>query len=705
MRLIEIRSPALDAQCFALMWRAQERLSEEPRYRLELQTPNPDLDLETLLGDAVGIDIDLDNGVKRRFHAHVFTARDTGQMQDKYTYELELASWLSFLAENQNSRIFQNLSVPQIVDQVFAGHRRADYRWDLARSYEPREYCVQFCETDLQFVKRLLEDEGIYFWVEHETERHVVVLSDTQRFADQAAPYTTLQYLPDGEEHRAISGREGVQRLQRMRRVRPNNVALRDFNYHVPSNRLDADAQVQQDTLAGITLEHYQYAAGYGDTERGGLLARLRLEAYQAESHMLQGQANARGLSTGQAFTLVNHPDAQRNRRFFVTDSDLNFVQDGPDSSSKGRNVAVQFHALHDDQPFHPLLSTQKPALPGIQSATVVGPPDSEVHTDKLGRIRVHFHWDRYKSTEEDSSCWIRVSQAWAGKGWGVIAMPRVGQEVLVTYVDGDLDRPLVIGIVYNGDNPTPYDLPKDIRYTGIVTRSLKHGGVEHANQLTFDDERGAERVMIHAQQDLQHTVERNASMAVGQDMNTQVADTITTTTTNDILYRANAVTITGTEAEFTGASARYRGSVLTNDGTNTSNTGALTAVNGTSDLTNGTLTSTTGTETATTGTSTTYTGYSSSVTGISDSTTGISISKTGVRISFTGVAMDTTGVANSVVGIANSVTGVSTSVKGVDVSLTGVAVSITGVAISHTAQKIELKDLNLQMIGMKIIM
>ncbi len=704
MRLIELRSPVLDAQCIALSWRAQERLSEEPRYRLELQSPHSDLDIEALLGDAVGVDLDLDKGVKRLFHAHVFAACDTGQTQDQYTYALELGSWLSFLGENQNSRIFQNLTVPQIVEQVFAGHRRSDFRFALQSSYEPREYCVQFRETDLNFVKRLLEDEGIYFWVEHEKDRHVVVLSDTQKFDDSAPPYARMEFLPDGEENRAIADREGVQRLQRTRRVRPNNVALRDFDYHVPTNRLDSDAQVAQETLAGVTLEHYQFAAGYSDAERGGRLARLRLEAFQAESHVLQGQSNARGLATGQAFSLIGHPDAQRNRRYVVTASDLSFVQDGPDSGSSGRNVAVKFYALNDNQPFHPLLVTQKPELPGIQSATVVGPPDSEVHTDKLGRIRVHFHWDRYKTTEEDASCWIRVSQAWAGKGWGVIAMPRVGQEVLVTYVDGDLDRPLVTGIVYNGDNPTPYDLPKDIRYSGIVSRSLKHGGVQHASQITFDDQRGSERVMIHAQQDLQQTVERNASMAVGQDMNTQVAGTTTTTTDNDVLYRNNAVTYSGAEVEYTGTSARYRDTVVTADGTNTSSTGVETATIGTSTLTQSTLTTTTGTSTASTGTSVSYKGYSQSVTGVSVSTTGISISKKGVDISFTGVDVSTVGIATSVKGISTSLTGISTSLTGVSTSLKGVSISITGVSISHTGKDIKLKDLTLKTIGMKII-
>ncbi|WP_069203191.1 type VI secretion system Vgr family protein, partial [Burkholderia pseudomallei] len=494
-------------------------LSQEPSYQLDLLSHDPDLDFDALLGSTLSADIDLGEGDIRTFNTHVFGGYDTGQMSGQYTYTLELRSWLSFLAENRNSRIFQNMSVPQIVEQVFQGHQRNGYRFELEGTYEPREYCVQFQETDLNFVKRLLEDEGIYFWVEHEPDRHVVVISDTQRFEDLPLPNDTLEYLPDGEESRAIQGREGVQRLQRTRRIKSNNVALRDFDYHAPSNKLDSDAQqVSPPNLEGIPLEYYDYAAGYREPEQGERLARLRLEAIQAESHTLVGEANARALATGRAFTLIGHPALGRNRRYYVTNSELTFIQDGPDSTSQGRNVAVKFRALADDQPFRPLLTTPRPEVPGIQSATVVGPEMSEVHTDKLGRIRVHFHWDRYKTTEADASCWIRVSQAWAGKGWGVIAMPRVGQEVLVTYVDGDLDRPLVTGIVYNGENPTPYDLPKDIRYTGLVSRSIKRaGGYQNASQITFDDQRGAERVMIHAERDMQQTVERNSSTSIAQ--------------------------------------------------------------------------------------------------------------------------------------------------------------------------------------------
>lgn len=698
MRLIELRSDLLDPADIALGFTVHENFSQQPSYRLDLLSSDPELDLDTLLGSSLSVDIDLGTGDVRTFNTTIFGGYDTGQLSGQYTYTLDLRSWLSFLEENQNSRIFQNLSVPQIVEQVFQGHLRTDFRFELEGNYEPREYCVQFQESDLNFVKRLLEDEGIYFWIAHETERHVVVMSDTQRFDDLPSPYAQLQYLPDGEESRAIDGREGVQRLQRTRRIRSNNVALRDFNYLVPSNRLDSDAQMTpQPGLSGIPLEHYDYAAGYQDEAGGERIARLRLDAFQADSHVLIGQANARGLATGQAFALTGYPAMPRNRRYVVIGSELSFVQDGPDSSSQGRNVAVKFRALADDQPYRPLRLTPRPTVPGIQSATVVGPQTSEVYTDKLGRIRAHFHWDRYKTVEEDSSCWIRVSQAWAGKGWGVIAIPRVGQEVLVTYVDGDLDRPLVTGIVYNGDNPTPYDLPKDIRYTGLVSRSLKQGQYQNASQLTFDDQRGAERVMLHAERDMQQTTERNSSTTVGQDANTAVAGTSTSTTANSISYRGTAISYTGVSVSFTGVSSGFTGVSTNFTGVSTSFTGSSTSFTGVSTSFTGNSTSFTGNSlnfmgvstgfigayTAITGAVRSVTGVLNGMTGISSTMVGVSTSVVGQSKNFTGVSQTFTGSSNSTVGTSVSKTGSSNSTVGTSVSNTGSSTSTVGTSTS----------------------
>ncbi|HEY4082028.1 MAG TPA: type VI secretion system tip protein VgrG [Burkholderiaceae bacterium] len=365
MRLLEVKVGKLEAEVVALSFKASERLSREPAYELELMCRVPDLDLEGLLGEEVLVSIEQGEAKgeaqQRHFHAYVFAAQDTGQLDDQYTYKLQLRSWLSFLEANSNCRIFQDLTVPQIVEKVFTGHYRADYRLELQEQYTPREYCVQFRESDLNFVKRLLEDEGLYFHVEHEAGRHELVISDTQRFEEQEGRYAKLRFLPDGEEHRAISGREGVQKLQRTRKVYANHVVLRDFDYLVPNKALQVDAQTRQNDVGaeagvqGVQLEHYDYAAGYQDTQRGEWLARLRLQALQAQAQLLQGRANAQGMQVGRAFTLSGHPDESCNRRFTVVSTELAWVQDGPNSSSQGRNFECSYLALNDEQPFRPL--------------------------------------------------------------------------------------------------------------------------------------------------------------------------------------------------------------------------------------------------------------------------------------------------------------------------------------------------------------
>uniref|UniRef100_UPI0011F3FFF2 type VI secretion system tip protein VgrG n=4 Tax=Serratia TaxID=613 RepID=UPI0011F3FFF2 len=470
-------------------------------------------------------------------------------------------------------------------------------------------------------------------------------------------------------------------------------------DFQNPRKNLQTKVEESRLGLQNTPLEWYDYAAGYIDTERGENLARLRLEEMQSDGHLLFGESNAVGLMAGKDFSLILHPDANRNRRFKLTRCDYVFVQDGPDSSSDGRNVTCRFNALNDDVAFRPLRETPKPQMPGIQSATVVGAPNSEVHTDKFARIRVHFHWDRYKNTEEDSSCWIRVVQAWAGKGWGVIAMPRVGQEVLVTYVDGDLDRPMVTGIVYNGDNPPPYQLPEYINYSGMVSRSLRSGKPQHASQLTFDDNRNNERVMLHAERDLQTTVERNKASKVGGDKFDVVDNTATDWFSNHVSYKDFNFSITGFSASVTGISSSQTGISISSTGTSTSCTGISTSFTGLSSSFTGISSSFTGlsnsftgmssscvgVSNSMTGLSNSFTSNSNSMTGISNSFTGVSTSQTGSSTSFTGISVSTTGTSTSTTGTSTSTTGTSTSTTGTSTSTTGTSTSTTGTSTSTT--------------------
>ncbi|MGN7973008.1 type VI secretion system tip protein VgrG [Serratia sp. 22264] len=702
MPLIEIDNPVLSGlNAFPLSFTTKEGLSSNSQYTLEFECEQADVDYETLLGEGVNIRIERPDFGSRPFYAYVIGASDTGQHQDKFVYKLELSTWLWFLMQNRNCRIFQDLNILDIIEQIFARYSFADYRLDIQGTYPPREYCVQFAETDFAFISRLLEDEGIWYYFDHESDKHTLVITDRQNFDDLDLGYAVLPFMPDSEENRAI--REGIQRIQRSRKVRPNEIVLRDFDYLNPRKNLQTKVEESSLGLQNTPLEWYDYAAGYVDTERGEYLARLRLEEMQSDGHLLFGESNAVGLMAGKDFTLTLHPDGNRNRRFKLIRCDYIFVQDGPDSSSEGRNVTCQFSALNDDVAFRPLRLTPRPQMPGIQSATVVGAPNSEVHTDKFARIRVHFHWDRYKTTEEDSSCWIRVVQAWAGKGWGVLAMPRVGQEVLITYVDGDLDRPMVTGIVYNGDNPPPYQLPEYINYTGLVSRSLRFGKPQHASQLTFDDNRDNERVMLHAERDLQTTVERNQATDVGMDKFDIIRRTFTDWFSNHVSYKDYIFSITGFSASITGVNASLTGVSISATGVSTSFTGVSTSFTGVSTSFTGVGTSFTGLSNSYTGQSTSHTGVSNSMTGESNSFTSISNNMVGESNSFTTVSTSQTGSSTSFTGVSVSTVGSSTSTTGVSLSTTGASSSTTGSSISTVGSSIDTTGSSISTTGSSI--
>ncbi|MBW7984129.1 type VI secretion system tip protein VgrG [Enterobacillus tribolii] len=731
MPLIELENDKLSVlDAFPLSFTTREHLSINPVYKLEFQVAGADLDLSALLGEMVKVRLELpDSAGYRTFFTYVIAGFDEGQRQDKFVYRLEMSTWLWFLKQNRNCRIFQNINVVSIIEQVFARYSFADYRIALEGSYAPREYCVQFEETDLNFVSRLMEDEGIWFYFEHGEENNTLVITDRQQFPELDSRYAQLSFLPDSEERRAI--RESIQRIQRSKRIHSSEIVLRDFDFLNPRNTLQTKVEENRGHLQDIPLEWYDYAAGYTDTQEGEAIARLRLEAMQSSGQLLVGESNATGLIAGHTFELVQHPDPGRNRSFKLISCDYTFLQDGPDSASQGRNVTCRFQALNDDVPYRPLCLTPSPQVPGVQSATVVGAKQSEVHTDQYARIRVHFHWDRYKTTEEDSSCWIRVVQAWAGKGWGVLAMPRVGQEVLVTYIDGDLDRPMVTGIVYNGENPPPYRLPEYINYSGLVSRSLRFGQPQHASQLTFDDNRGNERVMLHAERDLQKTVERNSATAVGQDSYETVERTSTDWVSNHISYTDMSFSITGMSVSATGFNASatginlygngfevgfvgigtyfclintsFTGIATSFTGMSTSFTGASNSMTGVSNSMTGCSNSFTGCSNSMTGSSHSMTGFSSSMTGCSTSMTGSSSSFTGDSVSYTGNSFSSTGSSTSETGVSVSTTGSSTSVTGSSISTTGSSVSTTGSSISATGSSISTTGSSISTTGSSI--
>jgi type VI secretion system secreted protein VgrG len=649
MPLITLSCEAIGLESCPLSFDVQEQLSACPSYLLKLQDRSGALDPENLLGQAVVVKVQTPSGSGRLYHAYVTGVEDGGVRGGHAVHAITLHGWPWFMAQNANARIFQDVSAIEVIEQVFAGYDVAKFRMEVDVAPPVRSYCVQYLESDFAFVSRLLEDEGLFYRFEHDGQGHTMVITDRQAFPPLATPWTQLDYLADDGGHHGH--REGIEALWRTRTITTQQVVVGDFDYLNPSRVLRSEASLQ--AKQAQRCEWFEYAAGHADDARGEDLARFRLEASRARGRTLRGQANLACLSAGSSFALGRHPDPTRNRSYKLLSVGQHYVQDAPDSAGEGSQVSVSFVALEDDLAFRAPRDTPRPHVPGMHSATVVGPPGAEIHTDRHSRVRVHFHWDRHhRPGEEACSCWIRVAQTWAGKGWGMLALPRVGQEVLVSYLDGDIDRPVVTGAVYNGDNPPPYDLPAEAGLTGIVTRSTQEGMPQHASQLTFDDRRGREQVKLHAERDMATSVERNQSNRIGQDRNTKVVGTDTKATNTSITYTEFSNRATGVSVARTGSSVSFTGTGLSVTGHQATMMGFLSTTYGMQTAVTGVQLSTTGARTSFTGTSVSVTGTNHSMTGFSMSYTGVSMSQTGHTIKKSGSKSSTSGSEAKTVGM-----------------------------------------------------
>jgi len=701
-----------------ISFHTEEELADSQKFYLEVKVHQDTyVDLNKMLGEGVHIyaryrsgilpfglneisdsamaALEIEQNYVRHYYCYVTAGYDLHQYGEYYVYKLELSTWLWFLGQNRNSRIFQQKNILNVVQDIFSRYSGiANFELDITEDYHEREYCVQFGETDLNFVNRLLEEEGIWYYFRHEYNKHTMVITDKQQFAPMPSGYNLLPWQPSGSRAKATT--EGIQEMRRSRKVRPNEVILRDYDYLRPSHNLQVDQELPSGGLPNIQLEWYDYAAGYQSIDRGEKIARLRLQLMQSERQMLSGKASAIGLVPGYAFTMTNHGVSELNRNYKLLAVQYHFVvskggEDDNESDTDTNQAWCSFTALNDDIPNRPPLRTPRPEVPGLQSATVVGTPGSEVYTDEHARIKVHFHWDRYRSREEDSSCWVRVVQAWAGKGWGVIAMPRVGQEVLITYVDGDLDRPLVTGIVYNGENPPPYDLPREIGHSGIKSRSLKQGSPQNYNEVTLIDDRGAEKILVHAERDQINSVENNLANLVYNNRYDYVS-CLNHEQLNMHLYTGNIrYSMTGMAVQFTGMKNDFTTMHTGMTGVDTLITGmstAFTGVNTTADMVG----------THITGLKTNLTALETSMTAVDNELFGMK-NQLGVmenilqanRNSFTALNNEFVGMDNSAIVNSNQLVGINSRIVGVNAELYGINTVRTGNFLNLNAAEVSI--------------
>lgn len=413
-------------------------------------------------------------------------------------YQVILRPWLWWLGLASNNRVFQNQSTSDIVTAIFNTHGFSDYELKLTGSYSPREYCVQYGETDFAFVLRLLEEEGIFWFFIHEEGKHTLVLADSNEAFPPIPNGPKVAYLGQKIGERELHGiRSGQLCLQAV----PGAYRATDYEFTTPTASLYGQAE----TVAGPS-SIYEHPGGYTTKARGDTLAKQRVDALRTQEKRFVGESDCHWLVPGHWFTLTGHDDETLNIDWVVT----SVTHDASHDHYRNR-----FEAIPKSTPYRPPRITARPRMPA-QTALVVGKAGEEIWTDQYGRIKIQFPWDRDGKNDETSSCWVRVALPWSGKGFGMQFIPRIGQEVIVTFIDGDPDRPLVTGCVYNGDNILPYALPTNQTQSGIKTQSSKGG--EGFNELRFEDKKDSEEVFLQAQKDLNINVLNDSSATVGHD-------------------------------------------------------------------------------------------------------------------------------------------------------------------------------------------
>lgn len=512
-----------------------EYLCQPFSYELNLLSERIDIRAEDLLGTPATVSLLLPTGEHRFFNGYINRFSLDGFEGTLVHYRAKLVPWLWFLSRTADCRIFQEKTVPDIVKSIFREHGFSDFEERLSGTYRNWTYCVQYRETDLNFVQRLLEHEGIYFFHEHVEGKHTLVLADNYSAHSAVSGYEEILYFPPGQT--PLHDLERLDDWRLSHEVRPGAFAQKAFDFTAPRKNL----LVRSNAAKGHALaeeEVFDYQDDYTETGEGDGYARIRLEERQADHEIAEASGNARGLTCGGLFTLKEHPRADQNREYLIVSASYRLQSDDFGSvdaaPGEGPIYRCSLTAIDARVPYRPPSVTPKPVVQGPQTALVVGKSGEEIWTDEFGRVKVQFHWDRYGKEDENSSCWVRVSHPWAGKNWGAVALPRIGQEVVVSFLEGDPDRPLITGRVYNGDCMPPYDLPANQTRSGIKSRSSKGGGGSNFNEIRMEDKIGEEELFFHAERNQTIEVENDESHWVGHDRTKRVDNDETTTIGNN---------------------------------------------------------------------------------------------------------------------------------------------------------------------------
>jgi len=516
----------------------KEHIGRLFEFDLELLSENAELHFDKVVGQPVTIELNLEDGSKRNFNGLLTEFHYAGASERLYRYKAKMRPWFWFLTRTADCRIFQEKSVPDIIKEVFRDNGMADFDDQLKGKYRKWEYCVQYRESDFNFISRLMEQEGIYYYFEHGPTKHTLVMVDEMATHSNFLDYATIPFNDFHGSHAVTE--DYLDYWSTSQSIMPSLYSMRDFDFKKPKADLlsKIDPQDVKHVLpATLKPEVFDYPGEYTEPGDGMALVEIRLQELKCQQERVSAGGNHRGLAPGYTFTLSGHgrKDQEKEHLVLSIHHQINNAEFFGGSTTPVELYRCQVQLMKTDRHFRSARETPKPIVQGPQTAMVVGKSDDEIHTDEFGRVKVQFHWDRYGQNDENSSCWIRVSQLWAGKNWGAMHIPRIGQEVIVSFMEGDPDRPIITGRVYNAVNMPPYDLEGNKTQSGIKSRSTKGGGVENYNELRFEDKKGSEEVYLHAEKNLTIKVEDAEAETVGSSITTNAGATISRSAGADI--------------------------------------------------------------------------------------------------------------------------------------------------------------------------
>jgi len=524
----------------------QETISKPFQFSFQVVTESDEIDQTKLIGKSISCSVKCNDGSERYFSGVVSSLVAGSVVETRFRqYQIVMVPWLSLLSYRSDCRIFQEKSAPDIVEEVFKNLGFNDFSWKLQGSYSPREYCVQYRETDFQFVTRLLEEEGIYYFFKHESSKHTLMLSD------YAKAYEKVELEPidviDGThtDHK-------ISQWQHSYNFCSGAVSHTDYDFQVPATSLMSEQQTIVDLPNIKQFEHYDFPGTYSEKSSGDTSARNRMESLEAGHSQVSARSDYPILAPGYSFKVGRHSDDSETKKKYVISTITHTANEGSYRAGDNGsfNYSNEFQCIPEETVLRPIKTRAKPYIAGSQTAVVVGPSSEEIYTDKFGRIKVHFFWDRLGKKDENSSCWIRVAQSWSGKKWGAQFLPRVGHEVLISFMEGDPDRPIVVGSVYNAEQMPAYDLPANKATSGIKTRSTKGAGTENYNELRFQDEKGKELFYLHAEKDQQEVIENDQTASVGNDQKIEIANDAVEDIGNDLTQTIKNNKTLSTEGE-----------------------------------------------------------------------------------------------------------------------------------------------------------